>query len=257
MSDVRMRYRAGGLLLLLVGVLLTLDLSASVVPVDGEGIVGKEATLPFLLGGDLEVPIGDTIRVSGRFRLGDPTVFYPILFRSAPDDRILDSDLSSGTDSTWTFDVTLVAGRTIRPGDTLLVLAGEALAGADTATIVRFSGLLYNGTPLETVEVRVRTISIGPQLRYIRFGQLDPGLPNPTVPGQKVTWGFRIDQDSDVTFTIYDVTGRMVIRDDLGHLPKGVYVHSITPDLSTPSGFFIVHLSTEIGDDYEVMHVLH
>ena len=245
------------LLLLTFGALLSGQLSASVVPVDGEGTVGKEASLPFLVGGDSGVEPGDTIRLGGRFKLSDPTVFYPILFRPSTGDEMLGSALTSQTDSTWTFSFELVVGRTLVPGDTLLVLAGEALAGADTATAVRFSGLLCNGVPLETVEVRVRTISIGPQLRYVRFGQLDPGLPNPTVPGRRVSWGFRIDQESDVIFTIYDATGRMVIRDDLGHLQKGVYIHSITPDLSTPSGFFIVHLSTEIGDDYEVMHVLH
>ena len=245
------------LLVLTLGALLTGQLSASVVPVDGEGIVGKDATLPFLVGGGAGIEPGDTIRLDGRFKLSDPTVFYPIVFRPSPQDELLGAALASQTDSTWTFSFELVVGRNLLPGDTLLVLAGEALAGADTATAVRFSGLLCNGVPLETVEVRVRTFSIGPQLRYVRFGQLDPGLPNPTVPGRRVSWGFRIDQESDVIFTIYDAIGRMVIRDDLGHLQKGVYIHSITPDLSTPSGFFIVHLSTEIGDDYEVMHVLH
>lgn len=187
----------------------------------------------------------------------DPTVFYPQLFRALQEDQLLASTLEAEFDSLYTFSFQVLIARDLLPGDTLLHLAGEGLAGADTVSAVLFSGLLVNGQPLEVVEVSIRTETTGPILPYVRFGQLDPGRPNPTVPGQRVTWGFRIDADSEVIFTIYDVTGRTMIRENLGVLKKGVYTHSITPDLSTPSGFFVVHLETKLGHDYEAMHVLH
>lgn len=229
--------------------------AGAVVPVDGGGLIGKEATVPFVAERRLEA--GDTVRLSGDFRLDDPTVFYPLLFRMTGPDSLLVAELSSSTDSTWSFSLSVLLRRDLAPGDTLLLLTGEALAGADTTTRVIFSGLLADGTPREEREVRITTIPIGPSLRYVRFGRLDPGRPNPVVPGDRVSWGFRIDQQSDVIFTIYDLTGRMIIRDDLGRLDKGVYRHSIAIDLSTPSGFYLVHLATELGHDYEEMHVLH
>ena len=234
-------------------------LSAEVRPLDGTGQIGKEARLPLVLGDTTSYRAGDTVRISGLFELADPTVFFPQAFREAGGALLSDttSGLQKEARTLWRFSVELRVSRDLAPGDTLLLLAGEALAGADTISAITFSGMMVNQMPQQTYVAAIRTRPVGTRLSYVRFGQLDPGRPNPTVPGQKVTWGFTIDDDSEVIFRIYDATGRMVVREDLGRLEQGIYTHSITPTLATPSGFFIVHLETEIGHDYEVMHVLH
>ncbi len=231
--------------------------SAEIRPLDGTGRIGKEVRLPLVLGDTTSYRVGDTVRVSGLFELEQPTVFYPQIFRPLGGDMLQETTLVPESRTTWRYAFSLRVTRDLGPGDTLLLLVGEALAGSDTVSAITFSGMLVEGMPQQTRVVAIRTETVGNILPYVRFGQLDPGRPNPTVPGGRVTWGFTIDDESEVIFRIYDLTGRMVVEDDLGRLPKGIYTHSITPTLATPSGFFIVHLETEIGHDYEVMHVLH
>ena len=71
-----------------------------------------------------------------------------------------------------------------------------------------------------------------------------------------MTWGFRIDKESEVIFKIYDVLGQEVNVQDLGVLDKGVYINTFTPDITIPSGMFIVRLITNSGEATQVLHVV-
>ena len=245
-------------LMFLVGILsLTSSLRGQVLQIgEGTGVVGKEVALPIIVG-DTTFAVGDTVRLTGTMKLANPTVWFPQQIRVSSGALLLEQGIPIEVDSLRDFSVSLLCEEPFTTGDTLAVVAGEGVAGSDTITGLFLFDLRLGLLSLPSQTTTVTTSALGPRLFYVRFGQLDPGRPNPTVPGQTVTWGFRIDRATPVIFRIYDALGRMIVFDDLGFLEKGVYRHAITPEVSTPSGFFIVHLATEIGDDYEVMHVLH
>lgn len=218
------------------------------------GLVGKEVVLSFLhRGGALEA--GQIVTLRGDLELSNSTVFFPQVFRGSGG-AIADTVFERFNDSTYSFRLTMQIEKNVLPGDTLFALAGEALTGSDSVTEVRFSNLFMNEVPFASFTAVILTQSIGPPFPYVRFAVLDPGRPNPTRPGLTVTWGFRIDRQSDVTFKIYDLVGKEVAVQELGTLDNGVYVNTFTPDFFFPSGMFIVRLISNSGDAFQVMHVV-
>lgn len=218
------------------------------------GLVGKEVVLPFTNRGEA-IEAGAVLTLRGDVKLSNPTVFFPQAFRDNGS-AITDSVLERFTDSTYSFALTVQAERAILPGDTLFLLAGEALTGSDSVTALLFGNLFLNETPVADFTATVITESVGPPFPYVRFAVLDPGRPNPTKPGLTVTWGFRIDRPSEVTFKIYDLIGQEIAVQELGMLDNGVYVNTFTPDFFFPSGMFIVRLISNSGEAFQVMHVL-
>ena len=220
------------------------------------GLVGKEVSLLFRYDGDQSLDSGSVIDIGGDFQLTHPTVFYPQVFRPGSKVSLIDSTLDSSTDSTWSFSLSLLLHDGVEKGDTLFLLSGEALAGTDSTTLLLFRNLTFAGETFPDMIGTIITESIGPRLPYVRFAVLDPGRPNPTTTGVKVTWGFRIDKESEVIFKIYDVLGQEVNVQDLGVLDKGVYINTFTPDITIPSGMFIVRLITNSGEATQVLHVV-
>lgn len=241
--------------LALAALLVVVGAACAQFPADTvRGLVGKEVVLPFLNRGEA-IAAGETLTMRSDFQLSNPTVFFPQAFRGGAT-AVIEGELKRFTDSTYSFHLTVQAERAILPGDTLFVLAGEALTGSDSTTDIRFGNSFLNDFPLAGFTSTVVTASIGPPFPYVRFAVLDPGRPNPTKPGLTVTWGFRIDKPSEVTFKIYDLIGKEVAVQELGMLDHGVYVNTFTPDFFFPSGMFIVRLITNSGEASQVMHVL-
>ena len=220
------------------------------------GLVGKELVLPLVYTSTVPLDQDREVVVKGEFKLSNPTVFFPQVFRASPKVALLDSTLDSSTDSTWSFSVQFRTNAQILPDDSLFSLVGEALAGSDSVTSVMFHSLEFDDASVPGVTGTIVTRSVGTRIPYVRFATLDPGRPNPTAPGITVTWGFRIDKASDVTFKIYDMIGQEVEVEDLGWLEPGVYVNTFTPDFFFPSGMFYVRLETNSGEASQVMHVL-
>ena len=220
------------------------------------GFVGKEVDIPFFYDVDLTLDSGSIISLQGDFKLTQPTVFYPQVFRPGTALHIVDSTLSRSTDSTGSWSITLQLTRDMGRGEVLFSLAGEALAGTDSVTQLLFTNVMLDGSAITSLTAVVITESVGTRLPYVRFAVLDPGRPNPTTIGKKVTWGFKIDKESEVFFKIYDLLGREVSVQDFGVLQKGVYINTFTPDITTPNGVFVVRLITNSGEATQVMHVV-
>ena len=220
------------------------------------GLVGKEIDLPLSYNGEENLDSGRVISLVSDFQLTRPTVFYPQAFRPGASLTILDSVLERFTDSTWSFTLSLQVERTLRKGDTLALLAGEALAGTDSTTLLLFTNVRIDDQPVPDMTGTIIAESIGTRLPYVRFALLDPGRPNPATTGETVRWGFRIDKESEVYFKIYDILGREVSVKDFGVLQKGVYINTFTPDITIPNGVFVVRLITNSGEATQVMHVV-
>jgi hypothetical protein len=239
------------LLLFLVGTLATAQLT--VVPT--KGLIGQEVRIPLLLAGVASK--GTPLVLSGTLKLGNSTVFFPERFISPDGDSILGFALTAVTDSVYSFSVTLRNNTTPRSGgDTLVYLAGEALAGSDTNCTIAILSPLLNGTPIAEARDLLTTRSIGPQLPYVRFATLEQNFPNPIRRGQKTTWGYRIDKLSEVTFIIYSLLGQELDIIELGEQTIGPHTFTYTPGFTAPSGVYWVRLVTNSGLADKPFHIV-
>lgn len=245
------------IILLCLGIVSCVETGVAQIGVDSAvGLVGKEVQLPLTFRGVVPLNADQEFTVRGEFKMSNPTVFFPQVFRPLGAVTVLENRLERSTDSTWSFTLTLRTTAEVLPGDSLCVLAGEALAGADSVTSLFFHDMFIGEEAIPDITGVILTRSIGSRIPYVRFATLDPGRPNPTAPGITVQWGFRIDKSSEVIFKIYDMLGQEIEVQELGELDQGVYVNTFTPDFTFPSGMFFVRLITNSGEAWQIMHVL-
>lgn len=222
------------------------------------GLVGQEMRLPLRLA-RVDSLGGGRLRIEGDIRLDNPTVFLPERFVALPGDSIVESNITL-VDTRFhmvrRFSLTLQTGGEARGGDTVVLLAGEALAGNDSCSLVTLDGVTIDGRSAAPRSVLVRTRSVGTPFPYIRFATLEPGVPNPSRRGDRVSFGFRIDKDSDVEFRIYALNGEQLYHRDLGYLEFGSYSFTFDVDFSVSSGPYLVRMSTNTGEDYQLFHVM-
>ena len=224
---------------------------------EARGLVGKEMIVPVRMIDPENGHVGPTT-LRGSFLLTNPTVFYPERFVALEGDTILASTLTRLTDSTYDFSVTVGTPRgVVQPGDTLLMLAGEALASSDSIGFIYFH--LDLSSPYGA-EVTLRTTSIGNRLHYIRPPSLTPAFPNPSKLGTRVRFGYLVDKPSEVTFRIYAITGEQIVEIDAGFIDQAnvsrgqTLDFEITFDIS--SGIYLVRMITNTGDAYTKMTVI-
>lgn len=238
--------------------LLLPALAAGQVSVDtARGVVGKTVAVPIRL----ETAGGNgwknSVTLSGRIRLSNPTVFYPQRFIAPLGDSVVDAMLRAEKDSIYIFSLTLLRDSTGRTaGDTLAYLAGEALAGSDSICLLRFEDLSLDDTPAADAAGAVITRSIGPPLPYVRFATLEQNYPNPVARGRATIFAYRIDKRSDVRFHIYNLLGQELFVAQVGDTDIGPHLFIFVPEPTMPAGAYLIRLVTNSGSADKVMHVL-
>jgi hypothetical protein len=229
--------------------------SAQVVLDTARGLVGQEVQLA--LRTREAIASSDSITIRGGFHLSNATVFYPERFVGATSSTVSRYELTRLTDSTYDFTVVVaLGGRAPAAGDTLVLLAGEALAGFDSICVVRFSGLRTNDAPASDVAGIIITGSIGTRLPYIRYATLEPGYPNPARRYETVTWAFRIDKASNIRFGIYNLGGEQIYDHDLGELAPGIHLETFNIGFDVASGVYLVAMQTNSGNAWQYFHVV-
>ncbi len=218
------------------------------------GLVGQEARITVHLPGQ---SVGETSTFTGQLKLGNSTVFYPERFLPPSGDSVIGFSLRAITDSLYDFSFTIKTGPGPRTaGDTLVFLAGEALAGSDSVSTIALLNVLRNGTPTGSASSRIVTSSIGPPLPYIRFATLEQNYPNPIRKGQSTTFGFRIDKPSEVRFVIYTDLGQELEVIQLGLIGIGPHTFVYTPGLTQPSGVYWARMITNTGSAEKPFHIV-
>jgi hypothetical protein len=220
-------------------------------------LVGKEMLVPLrMIDPDNGHPGPATME--GSLLITNPTIFYPERFVALPGDTILASTLTRLTDSTYRFSLTVSSPRgSIRSGDSLAFLAGEALAGSDSTGLIYF---FHRDESSPRALVVLRTTSIGNRLHYVRPPSLTPAFPNPSKRGTMVRFGYLVDRPSEVTFKIYAITGEEIVSIDAGRITQDdvsrgqTLDFEITFDIS--SGIYLVRMVTNSGDAYTKMTVI-
>jgi hypothetical protein len=249
----RMRALVAGIVV--AAALAPASAGAQVVADTGRGLVGEEVRLALRTTSAIDA--ADSLTLRGAFHLSNATIFYPERFVGTSQTEVLRSTLVRMTDSTYSFDVVLRApGAALAPGDTLCMLAGEALTGYDSVCVVSFSGLRANDGPASEARGVIVSRSVGTPLPYVRYATLEPGYPNPARRYQTVTWGFRIDKLSPVRFSIYNTAGMRIAEHDLGERAPGIYVETFTIGFDVATGVYLVGLNTNSGDAWTWMHVV-
>lgn len=219
------------------------------------GLVGNEVRLALKTG--IRMDSSDSIILRGSLHLSNPTVFYPERFVAGDRVEVSSYELKRANDSVYSFTV-VIAPRDghVDADDTLCLLAGEALAGYDSVCTIRFTGLRANDGPENSATGVIITHSVGTPAPYVRHATLEQGYPNPARRYQTVTWAFRIDKASPVSFAVYDPTGQRISNDDLGMLDPGVHTKTFEVSYDVSTGAYLVSLTTNSGLAWGWMHVL-
>lgn len=230
--------------------------TAQILAGNTHGFVGKEVQLPLRLANGVDT--GATITIEGAFQLSNPTVFFPERFAVAAGDTATAQRLTKLTDSTFTFAITIRTGSATprAEGDTIVRLAGEALAGNDSVCVVSFSSLRLNGGEVGAAIGIITTTSIGTPRPYVRFATLEQNYPNPVLRFTPTTWAYRIDKDSPVKLILYTDLGEEYTILDQGFVPAGIHLITFTPGYDVSVGVYWARLVTNSGEAHKPMHVL-
>lgn len=214
------------------------------------GLVGEKNDIAILVKADSISFSGDVI-LEGKLTLSNPTVFYPEVFVAAQGTQLLDSTRTRENDSSYRFSITLRCTQSMRC-DTLVRLRGEILAASDSVTDVRLVNMTLTdsrGRRMIPSTFATLTIgSIGTPLPIIRRPSLKQSYPNPAVRGNVMTWEYRIDEPSDITFRLYTALGQEVMRLERQKQSRGEHKETWTPLSPLPAGVYYVRFSSNSGD---------
>lgn len=217
------------------------------------GTVGAKTEL-MLLARSGAVDFSSEVRLQGRLTLSNPTVFYPQQWIVEKSTVPVDSTLTRLNDSTYTF---LLRLRCASPQgcDTLIRLRGEVLAASDSVCEVRLTDLRLTdaaGSRIIPPTSAVLTVqSFGTPLPIIRVPRLEQNAPNPVARGNSTTWAYRIDEPSDITFSIYTSLGQEVVRIERKNQARGAHLETWTPETPLSGGIYFVRFSSNTGEIWQ------
>lgn len=194
------------------------------------------------------------VTLEGRIFLSNPTVFFPREWLSGARTMLAERVLTRLSDSTYSF-VARFHCTSAQHCDTLFRLRGEILAPSDSVSTIR----LYNvrltdshGSRIIPATSSVLTVeSIGAPFPIIRVPSLSQNAPNPVMRGGSTSWGYRIDEASDVTFSIFTATGQEVERIERKNQPRGVHVETWTPIGYNSGGVYYVRFTCSTGEIWQ------
>lgn len=214
------------------------------------GTVGKE--MQIIMSFEADSTLSSVSEMQGVIHLTNPTLFYPERFVAAS--AIGSSELIRVNDSTYNFKIKFLQNVT---NDTLLGIAGEALAGNDSVGFLIIDSLVINNKKNNSLlQAKITTQNIGSPLFYTRYSTLEQNYPNPVNRGKTTTWAYKIDKKMRVIFHIYNLIGEEFLADDLGILDHGVYKYTLNVDRQLPMGAYFIRLEAENNSATQVMHVV-
>jgi hypothetical protein len=193
------------------------------------------------------------LEIRGRFKLSDQYLFYPERFISSENYVLTDQSLFRVNDSLYSFNFDLTILEDDPFSDILFYLCGYALADRDSICFVKFYDISINDVTFEDFTGRIIIKTENGSIPYIRMPQLKV-LENP-VSANEIMVEAILWQDSDVSFFVYDITGKLMNLDkyeginagkrqfnlNIGHLSSGVYIIIMYTDHGSTSERFLLH----------------
>jgi hypothetical protein len=193
------------------------------------------------------------LEIRGKFKLSDQYLFYPERFISSENYVLTEQSLLKVNDSLYSFNIDLSIIEDNPFSDILFYLCGYALAGRDSICYLEFSDFTINDKIIDDFNGKIIIKTENNSIPYIRMPQLKV-LENPVstteIMLEAVLW-----QDSDVSFFVYDIEGRLMDLEkfeginagkrqfniNIGHLSSGVYIIIMRTDHGSSSERFLLH----------------
>lgn len=205
-------------------------------------------------GNQQSISFSTDVILEGRVFLSNPTVFFPREWLGGNRTTLLERSLTRLNDSMYTF---VVRFRCTSPQacDSLLRLRGEILAPSDSICTIRLYNMRLTDSrgsrAIASTSAVLRVESIGTPLPIIRVPSLTQNAPNPVMRGGSTSWGYRIDEASDVTFSIFTATGQEIARLERKNQPRGVHTETWTPIGLQSGGVYYVRFSCSTGEIWQ------
>lgn len=218
--------------------LIAYQLNAQVQIDTAYGIIGQSTRLAIKLSPEL---YEHNIHIEGQFHLSNPTVFYPDSIVCTIEE--LDCNIQRINEFTYKFAVSGLLSDVFEDSLTIYVV-GELLASYDSICVINFDYLKISENYFEELYGIVKSTSIGTPLPYVRKAVLSPNYPNPLFAGEKTEWGFRIDAESEVRFTIIDLNAKVLYDIDYGLTEPGLHKFILETDLTLAAGIYYIQMWT-------------
>ncbi len=195
-------------------------------------------SLPCRLTVETDVPIGTLIEAD--LVVHNPSLLFPF------DVGFLNGGVSRLNDSTFR-----VAGTTT--SDKFHVFS-ETLAGSDSITSVCLNNIVVNGelSTAATCSV-VSVISTGTPLPYVRFAWLGKPYPNPAKAHQDISLPYRLDIASDVTFSVYSLSGNQLVLQEHEFVDRGYHTFTFQLTDVIASGWYFVVMESGSGTAQQIV----
>lgn len=182
--------------------------------------------------------------IAFNFELSNPTVFYPdSITCDIPDRLLIFHNLGNGK---YEVAINNIKGAFIS-GSLVITIHGEMLAGYDSICYVTFPFFRINDNEYKDLNTVVYSKSLGTPLPYIRRSALSINSPNPVIAGNSTEWGFRTDAPIEVTFWIYELSGRLLEKIDYGLAEPGMHKFVYSTAATFAAGTYLITMITPVS----------
>ncbi len=176
--------------------------------------------------------------------LSNPTVFYPdSVTCELPEKQLRLHNIGYGH---YEVSISNIKREYITDG-LVIIIHGEMLAGYDSVCHVVFPVFKINDDNFSGLKTVAYSQSLGTPLPYIRRSVLSINSPNPVTAGNSTEWGFRTDAPTEVTFLIYELSGRMLDKVEYGIAQPGIHKFIFTPAQTFAAGTYLITMITPVS----------
>lgn len=180
---------------------------------------------------------------SGTIILDNPTMIYPEGI------EIINGNYSAFSfirqnDSTYNFDISFEINQ-----GTKLYLMGEALAGNNTVSLVKFVGMKINNEEIEEASTIIKTDSQFGNLIYYTRDRILGFYPNPLRKGEQINIRFETGAERNVKFLFYNESGLLIKKTDEFRVSAGENTYGMLFGIEQSSGAVYFIMQTDGFDD--------
>lgn len=234
------------ILKILIFVILAIESSfAQFSAINIKELIGTTIKIPVIYNDSLSQ--NKLIHFQSDLFIKNPTVFYPEKIVQSKDYTLQNDSLIRLTDSTYHLKFDLILESEFIVGDTLFYIQGELLAGSSTITQLSFTKVKLDDSLMEDFSSQVENYSSAGIITYHRFPHIFEYYPNPVNVGDKSTWVYYIDKDSDIKIWLCDLRWKQILLEEKKNVEKGIHVFEYFPTIEISMGLYWLMIETNLG----------
>ncbi len=218
---------------------------------NGTGLVGEKICINISFPAGIikdSIIAGDSVAISGKFHLSNPTVFYPELFTIPDDYMLIETGITRFSDSTYTFILSFQISGSISDSVNFK-FCGEALAGSDSLCKITFSGLNLNDKPVRNFETIVKISTIAGTIPYIQFPRITNIYSNPVRAGESFIVQYYSYKISNIKFYLLNVLMQEKLIANIKSVGPGNHEMAYNTGRQFAAGTYWILMITNTGFD--------